>query len=82
MANQAEDAIALLDAMRRGTAVRPDVFCYNVCIGACGKVGSYERALSLLGEMRVDGITPDVVRYDTPRRPPYPQIMSACEVRS
>ena len=67
-AGRAEDALSLLDTIRTGGggegggAVRPDVFCFNVCIGACVKGGLYERALDLLGEMRAEGVVPDVVR--------------------
>ena len=64
-ADQAEEALALLDVMRKGGeegAVRPDAFCFNVCISACMKGGLHDRAKVLLGEMRSEGVMPDVVR--------------------
>lgn len=76
VADQAEKALALLSAMRGkelGTVaaattvapeVRPDAFCFNVCISACAKAGMPDRALALLSEMRSDGVLPDVVRCE------------------
>ena len=82
-AGQAEEALSLLEAMRRekpaagagavaeaeaeagvnlSPVLRPDAFCFNICIDACAKGGLHERALALLGEMRLDGVAPDVVR--------------------
>lgn len=77
VADQANHALALLSSMRGkevGTVpvlrpgwpaeVRPDAFCFNVCISACAKAGMANRALVLLSEMRSEGVLPDVVRCD------------------
>lgn len=66
-AGRPEDALELLDVMRDEPegGVRPDTFCFNVCISAVGKAGLHEKALSLLREMRSEGVKPDVFRYDS-----------------
>lgn len=77
-AGRAHDAILLLESMKAEARERrekfdgrapagdgvvgPDAFCYNVCISAAEKGGLYDRASSLLEEMRSEGIKPDVYR--------------------
>lgn len=41
-------------------SVRPDVVSYSSAITACGKAGQRRRALALLGDMRVEGVPPNV----------------------
>lgn len=46
----------------KASALRPDAFCFNICIDACAKGRLHERARALLGVMRSDGVAPDVIR--------------------
>ena len=48
-----------------------DVFSFSAAISACEKGGQWERALSLLDEMRERGVTPDVISFNA--------VISACE---
>ena len=50
-ARDARGALALLKEMR-ASGVAPNVITYNAAISACEKGGQWERALSLLEEVR------------------------------
>ena len=41
----------------------PDVYSYSSVISACSKVGHWEKALSLVRQMREAGLKPDVFVY-------------------
>lgn len=42
--------------------VRPDVVSYSAAITACGNAGQRRRALTLLSDMRAEGVFPNVSR--------------------
>ncbi|CAM9860481.1 unnamed protein product, partial [Ectocarpus sp. 12 AP-2014] len=46
-------------------SLRPDAFCFNICIDACAKGRLHEKAKALLGVMRSDGVAPDVVSFNS-----------------
>lgn len=46
----------------KASSLRPDAFCFNICIDACAKGRLHEKARALLGVMRSDGVAPDVIR--------------------
>ncbi|CAN6452043.1 unnamed protein product [Victoria cruziana] len=45
--------------------VKPDDYSYNILAGAFCEVGGVDLALSLLGEMRSNGIQPNVITFNT-----------------
>merc|ERR1711904_202411 len=61
---QWEQALALLDKMRKNGVTPPDVISFNAAISACGKGGQWRRAVSLLDEMPKCGVTPDVISFN------------------
>lgn len=51
--------------------VTPDLWTYNSLANVLGSCGEWERAVSLLDDMRARGLKPDVVTYSA--------LISACE---
>lgn len=50
-----------LGAGRKGREfIFPDVVSYSAAITACGNAGQRRRALALLGDMRAEGVRPNV----------------------
>ena len=41
------------------------LWCLVVCSEQCGKVGAWERAKSIIVDMRADGIAPTVFTYSS-----------------
>jgi len=60
-----QDGIRLLDEMRSSTGpdCAPDVMAYTAAIAGCSEAGEYATAMSLIGEMRREGIRPNVVTF-------------------
>lgn len=48
-----------------GKAAQPDAFTFNSVMYGMASAGEWERLLDLLEGMRVDGVAPDVVSYNT-----------------
>ncbi|CAN0067401.1 unnamed protein product, partial [Choristocarpus tenellus] len=61
-----EWAVSLIDTMR-GSGVRPDAYSYSMAMDACKNGGrrGRRRALRLLEELKVDGVNPNTVVYNT-----------------
>jgi len=63
------DGIALLDEMRQlsiqtnRTDYAPDVVAYTAAIAGCSEAGEYTHAMSLISQMRKEGIKPNVVTF-------------------
>ena len=54
-----EQSIALLWCMRK-QGMQPDLLAYNAAMSACGKVGQWQQAQKLFGDMKQSGhVTPD-----------------------
>ncbi|CAM9959516.1 unnamed protein product, partial [Ectocarpus sp. 8 AP-2014] len=62
------------DASAHGAAVSswieesappPDLVSFNTAMGACGKAGQWEKALSLLEEIADSGFAPNAISYNT-----------------
>ena len=65
-----QDGISLLEEMREvalksnGTECSPpDVVAYTAAIAGCSEAGEYTHAMSLISEMRREGIKPNVVTF-------------------
>ena len=48
--------------MRR-EGIKPDKVTLNTAIAAVGAGGQWETAMSIMGEMKAAGLSPDAVRY-------------------
>jgi len=63
------DGISLLDEMRQlsiqtnRTDYAPDVVAYTAAIAGCSEAGEYTHAMSLISQMRKEGIKPNVVTF-------------------
>jgi len=57
-----EESLLLLSEMRKHVA--PDEHSYTAAVGACAAERQWSHALSLLGQMRGDGIYPKTVTYN------------------
>ena len=55
------DGIRLLNEMRENNATDTDVMAYTAAIAGCSEAGEYATAMSLIAEMRREGIQPNVV---------------------
>jgi pentatricopeptide repeat protein len=51
--------------------VQPNLFTYNVALGACEKGRHWQRSLKLLEEMRKRGVQPNIFSYNP--------VLAACE---
>ena len=60
-----QDGIRLLKEMRakNSTDCAPDVMAYTAAITGCSEAGMYTTAMSLIAEMRQEGIRPNVVTF-------------------
>ena len=70
-AGQWESALLLLNKMKQGGQVQPNVVSYNAVMLACGKAGQWQHIASLLNAMKSEGVKPDAVTYGT--------MISACK---
>lgn len=60
-----QDGIRLLQEMRakNTTDCTPDVMAYTAAIAGCSEAGMYTSAMSLIADMRQEGIRPNVVTF-------------------
>jgi pentatricopeptide repeat protein len=75
-----QDGIRLLremksiSASRNDTDCTPDVMAYTTAIAGCSEAGEYAQALSLITEMRKEGIQPNVMTFSA--------VINACATAS
>ncbi|XP_068205939.1 pentatricopeptide repeat-containing protein 1, mitochondrial [Palaemon carinicauda] len=57
------DALKILEEEMPAANAKPDVYCYQVLINACGRAGYTKKAFKLYNQMKKRGIKPQPVTY-------------------
>lgn len=61
--NKLAEAIKLLEEDMINDGVKPNEYCYQILINACGRVGYTQKAFSLYNQMKKRGLKPHHVSY-------------------
>lgn len=61
--NKLLEALRILEEEMSSVGVKPNSYCYNVLIGACGRVGYTKKAFQLYSQMKKRGLTPKHVVF-------------------
>lgn len=60
-----DEAFSFLDIMRNTDGCQPDIYTYSILIKSCVHVFAFDKAQSLLSDMKNEGIKPNVITYNT-----------------
>lgn len=60
-----DKAFSILEEMKKLPDCQPDVFTYSILIKSCLHIGDFNKAQHLLSDMKVQGIEPNTITYNT-----------------
>lgn len=60
-----DEAFSILEKMKKNPDCQPDVFTYSILIKSCLQVCDFTKAQYLLSDMKIQGIKPNTITYNT-----------------